>query len=181
MLIILSWLIYSVQFSSVAPSCPTLCDPMNCSTPGLLVQNQLPESTQTHVHRVGDAIQPSYFLMPSFPFAFNFPSIRVFSNELVLCIRCQSIGTLASALIFLHIQGWFPSGLTGLISLQSKGLSGVFSSPPSQKASVLQCSAFFMVQLSHPSMTTGKTIAMIIGILLAKWCLCLLPYCLGLS
>ena len=88
--------------------------------------------------------------MPSFPFAFIFPSIRVFSNELVLCIRCQSIGTLASALIFLSIQGWFPSGLTGLISLQSKGLSGVCSSPTSQKASVLQCSAFFMVQLSSP-------------------------------
>ena len=53
-----SW-VTSVQFSSVAQSCPTLCDPMNCSTPGLPVHHQLPEFTQTHVHRVGDAIQPS--------------------------------------------------------------------------------------------------------------------------
>ena len=51
---------YSVQFSSVAQSCPTLCDPMNCSTPGLPVHHQLPEFTQTHVHRVRDAIQPSH-------------------------------------------------------------------------------------------------------------------------
>ena len=56
------------QFSSVAQSCTTLCDPMNCSTPGLPVHNQLPESTQTHVHRVGDAIQPSHpLLSPSSP------------------------------------------------------------------------------------------------------------------
>ena len=113
--------------------------------------------------------------------ALIFLSIRVFSNDLVLCIRCQSIGTLASALIFPSIQGLFPSGLTGLISLKSKGLSRVFSSPTSQKAAVLPCTVFFMVQLSHPYMTTGKTIALTIWILLAKWCLCFLTYCLGLS
>ena len=56
-----------VQFSSVIQSCPTLCDPMNCSTPGLLVHHQLPEFTQTHVHRVGDAIQPSHPLLSSSP------------------------------------------------------------------------------------------------------------------
>jgi len=56
----LSMLIYSVQFSSVIQSCPTLCDPMNCNTPGLPVHHQLPEFNQTHVHRVGDAIQPSH-------------------------------------------------------------------------------------------------------------------------
>ena len=77
----------SVQFSSVAQSCPTLCDPMNRSTPGLPVHHQLPEFTQTHVHRVGDAIQPSYplsspSLLPPIP-----PSIRVFSNESTLCMR----------------------------------------------------------------------------------------------
>ena len=60
----------SVQFNSVTQSCPTLCDPMNCSTPGLLVQNQLPEFTQTHVHRFGDGIQPSYPLSSPSP-AFN--------------------------------------------------------------------------------------------------------------
>ena len=61
------------QFSSVAQSCPTLCDPMNCSTPGLPVHHQLPESTQTHVHRVGDAIQPSHPLSSPSPPALNLP------------------------------------------------------------------------------------------------------------
>ena len=63
--------ILSVQFSSVAQSCPTLCDPMNCSTPGLPVYHQLPEFTQTHVHRVGDAIQPSHPLSSPSPPAPN--------------------------------------------------------------------------------------------------------------
>jgi len=71
-----------VQFSSVAQSCPTLWNPMNCSTPGLPVHHQLREFTQTHVHRVGDAIYPSHPLLSSSP-----PSIRVFSNESTLCMR----------------------------------------------------------------------------------------------
>ena len=81
-----------LSVSSVAQSCPTLCDPVDCSMPGLPVHHQLPELTQTHVHQVGDAIQPSHphliissralLLLPSI-----FPSIRVFSNESVLCIR----------------------------------------------------------------------------------------------
>ena len=62
---------HTCQFSSVAQSCPTLCDPMNCSMPGLSVHHQLPESTQTHVHWVGDAIQPSYPLSSPSPPAFN--------------------------------------------------------------------------------------------------------------
>ena len=66
--------LHSVQFSSVAQSCPTLCDPMNCSTPGLPV-HQLPEFTQTHVHRVHDAIQPSHPLSSPSPPAPNLPSI----------------------------------------------------------------------------------------------------------
>ena len=73
--------ISSVQFSSVTQSCPTLCDPMDCSTPGLPVHCQFPEFTQTHVHRVSDAIQPSH---PDSPI---FLSIRVFSDESVLRIR----------------------------------------------------------------------------------------------
>ena len=62
---------YLLQFSSVTQSCPTLCDPMNCSTPGLPVHHQLPEPTQTHVHCVGDAIQPSHPLLSSFHSALN--------------------------------------------------------------------------------------------------------------
>ena len=81
----LAWpLLSHYQFSSGAQSCPTLCDPMNCSTPGLPVHHQLQEFTQTHVHQVSDAIQPSHplLLLPSIP-----PSIRVFSNESTLHIR----------------------------------------------------------------------------------------------
>ena len=78
---------YSVQFSSVAQSCPTLCNPMNCSTPGLPVHHQVPEFTQTHVHRVGDAsshliLCRPLLLLPSIP-----PSIRVFSHESTLRMR----------------------------------------------------------------------------------------------
>ena len=76
-----------VQFSSVAQSCPTLCDPMNHSTSGLPVHHQLPEFTQTHVHQVGDAIQPSHPLSSLLLLPPVTPSIRVFSNESTLCMR----------------------------------------------------------------------------------------------
>ena len=83
-----AFLVRAVQrkFSS-AQLCPTLCDPMNHSVPGLPVHQQLPESTQTHVHWVGDVIQPSHPLSSPFPPASIFPSIRVFSNESALYIR----------------------------------------------------------------------------------------------
>ena len=77
----------SVQFSSVTQSCPTLCDPMNHSTPGLPVHHQLPEFTQTRVHRVSDAIQPSPPLLSPSPPAPNPSQIRVFSNESPLHMR----------------------------------------------------------------------------------------------
>ena len=94
---------------------------------------------------------PSSFGFPSFPAAESFPVSWLFASG------SQSIG--ASASVFpMNIQGWFPLGLTGLISLQSKGLSRVFSSTTIWK--FLQHSVFFMVQLSHPYMTTGKTIAL---------------------
>ena len=76
-----------VKFSSVAQSCPTLCEPMNCSTPGLPVHHQLPKFTQTHVHRVSDAIQPSHPLSRLLFLSPIPPSIRVFSNESTLCMR----------------------------------------------------------------------------------------------
>ena len=76
-----------VQFSSVAQSCLTLCNTMNCIVPGLLVHHQLPESTQTHVHCVGDAIQPSHPLPSPTPPPLNLVPASVFSNESALCIR----------------------------------------------------------------------------------------------
>ena len=75
------------MFSSVTQSCPTPCDPMDCSTPGLPVHHQLPEFTQTHVHQVADDIQPSHPLSSPFLPTFNLPSIRVFSKKSVLRIR----------------------------------------------------------------------------------------------
>ena len=77
----------NVQFSSVIQLCLTLCDPMDCSTTGLLVHHQLPEFAQTHVHWVSDAIQPSHPLSSPFLPPSILPSVRVFSNELVLPIR----------------------------------------------------------------------------------------------
>ena len=76
-----------ICISSVTQSCPTLCIPMDCSTPGLPVHHQLPEFTQTHVHWVGDAIQPSHPLSSLLLSPSIFPNIRVFSNESAFCIR----------------------------------------------------------------------------------------------
>ena len=107
-----------------------------------------------------------------------FPRIRVFSNELAVCIRCQSIGTLASASVIpVSIQGWFPLGLTDLISLLSKGLSRVFSNTTIQKASCL---------LYGPTLTSVYDYwedhsLDSYGLLSAKWYLCFLIHCLGLS
>ena len=94
-----------------------------------------------------------------------FPSIRVFSNESVLQSGGQSIGVSASASALpMDIQDWFPLRWTGWISLQSRGILRVFSNT----TSILWCSTFFIVQLSHPYMTTGKTIALTRRALLAK-------------
>ena len=127
---------------------------MECSMPGFPVLYHLPELALTCVHWVSDAIQPSHPLSSPSP-ASIFPSNRVFSNESVLPIKCPKYSASASILP-VNIQDWFPLGLTGLISLQSKGLSRVFSNTTAQK---YRCSAFFMVQLSHLYMTTGKTIS----------------------
>ena len=116
-----------IAFSSCCSgikSFPILCDPMNCITPGFPVLHHLPEFAQTHVHWVGDAIQLSHLLLSPLLLPSIFPSIRVFSNEWALHISDQSTGASASASVFpMNIQGWFPLGLTDLISLQPKGLS----------------------------------------------------------
>ena len=152
---------FSVQFSSVTQSCPTLCDPMNCSTSGLPVHHQLPEFTQTHVHQVSDAIQPSHPLSsPSPPAPHSLPASESVPMSQLFAWGGQSTGVSALA-SFLpkNTQDWSPSEWTGWISLQSKGLSRVFSNTTVQrKASILRHSAFFTVQLAHPYMSTGKTI-----------------------
>ena len=126
--------IRSDQIRSVAQLCPTLCDPMNRSTPGLPVHHQLPEFTQTHVHRVSDDIQPYHPLSSSSPPAPIPPSIRVFSNESTLRMRWPKYWSFSFSIILpKKSQGWSPSEWTGWISLQSKGLSRVFSSTTVQK------------------------------------------------
>ena len=135
-----------VQFSSVAQSCPTLCNPMDCSTPGFPVHHQLPELTQTHVHWVGDAIQPSHSLSsPSLP-TFNLSQHQGLFTSQFFTSGGRSIGVSASASIFpKNSQDWSPLGWTGWISLQSKGLSRVFSNTTVQKHQ------FFSAQLSLQS------------------------------
>ena len=125
----------SLQFSSVAQWCPTLCNPMNWSTPGLHVHHQLPEFTQTHVHRVREAIQLSHPLSSPSPPAPNpsqHQSLFQWVNSSHEVAKSTGVSALASFLPK-KSQGWSPSEWTGWISSQSKGLSRVFSNTTVQK------------------------------------------------
>ena len=121
--ILLHWTFYipcTVQFSSVAQLCPTLCDHMDYSTPGLPVHRQLLEFTQTHVHWVGVAIQPSHPLSSPSHLTFNlsFPESGFFQMSQLFASGDQSIGVSASASVIpMNIQDWFPLGWTGWIYL----------------------------------------------------------------
>ena len=134
---------------------------MNRSTPGLPVHRQLPEFTQTHVRRVGDALQPSHPLCPLLLLPSFFPNIRVFSNESALRIKWPKYWSFSfnispsnehPGLIFFRMD-WLD-----LLAVQ--GILKSLLQHHSSKASILQCSAFFIVQLSHPYTTTEKTIAL---------------------
>ena len=134
----------SVQ--SVTQSCLTLCNPMNCSTPGLPVHHQLPEFTQTYVHRLSDAIQPSHPLSSPSPPAPNPSQHQSFPISQLFAWGDQSTGVSALASVLpKNIQGWSPLEWTGWISLQSKGLSRVFPNTTVQKHQ------FFGAQLSAQS------------------------------
>ena len=134
-----------------------LCDPMDCSKPAFPVLHHLPGLAQTHVHWVSDANQSPCPLAP-YPCLQSFLASGSFLMSQLFASCGQSIGSSASVLP-MNIQNWFHLGLTGLISLQSNGTLKSLFQHHSSKASILWCSAFFMVQLSHPYMTTGKTIA----------------------
>ena len=151
--------LYSVQFSSVAQSCLTLCDPMNRSTLGFPVHHQLPEFTQTHAHRVGDAIQPSHPLSSPSPAAPNpsqhqglFQGVNS-SHEMskVLEFQLQHPSNEYPGLIFM--MDW-------LDLLEVQGTLKSLLQHHSPKASVFRHSTFFTVLLSYPYMTTEKTIAL---------------------
>ena len=131
---------------------------MNSSTPSLPVHHQLPEFTQTHSHRVCDAFQPSHPLSSPFPPAPIPPSIRVFSNELTFRMRWPKYWSFSFSISPSNEHpGLISFRMNCLISLQFKGLSRAFSNTTVQ---ILRRPAFFTVQLSHPYMTTGKTIAL---------------------
>ena len=127
-------IILKLSVSSFTQSCRTLCDPMDCSMPGFPVHHQLLKLAQTHVHRVGDAIQPSHFCHPLLLPLSVFLSIKVFPMSQFFASCGQSIRASASASDPpINIQDWFPLGWTGWVPLLSKGLSGVFSNTTVQK------------------------------------------------
>ena len=147
------------QFSSVAQSWPTLFEPMDCCMPGFPVHHQLPELTQTLVHWVDNAIQPSYPL-PSLLLPSIFPSIGVFWNESAVRISWPKYWSFSfsispsnehSGLISFRVA-WFEV-------LVRQGILKCLLQHHSSKASLIQHTAFFIVQVSHPYMTTRKTIA----------------------
>ena len=130
-----------LQFRSATQ--PTLCDPMDYSMPGFPVHHQFLKFTQTHVYWVGDAIQPSHPLLSHSPPAFNLPALGSFLMCQFFKSGGQSVGVSASASVLpMNIQSWFPLGLTGLISLQSKGLSSLLQHH-GLKVPILRRSAMF--------------------------------------
>ena len=159
---------------SVTKSCPALCKPMDCSTPGPSVLHCLPELAQIHVHWVSDAIQPSHPLQSPSPIAFNL------SQHQGLIQWVGSLHLVTKVLVLQHqsvvpvsIQGWSPLGLTGLTSLLSKGLSRVFWSTSAQHS---------LWSSSHnQGWLLEKPRLWLWGSLLAKWCLCFLICSLVLS
>ena len=161
-----------VQFSSIQLTqlCPTPCDPKNCSTPGLSVHHQLLESTQTHVHRVGDAIQPSHPLSTPSPSALNL------SQHQGLFQWVSSLHQVAKVYWSFSFSISPSNEHPGLISfrmdwlelLAVQGTLKSFLQHHSSKASILWCSTFFIFQLSHLCMTTGKIIALTRGTFVGK-------------
>ena len=169
------------QFSSVAQLCPALCDPMDCSMPVFPVLHYLMEFAQIHVHWAGDTIQLLHPLPLSSPFAFSL------SQHEGLFWWVGSSHQVAKVLE-IKLQHQFFQWIFGLISFRidwfdllvvQENLKSLLQH--NSKAWILQGSAFFMVQFSHPHVTTGKTIAWTIWPLPVKWCLCFLIHYLSLS
>ena len=147
-----------LMFISVTRSCPILCNPMDCNMPGFPIHHQLLEFTQIHVHGVGDAIQPSHPLSSSSPPAF------ILSQNRGLFKRVSSSHNGSKVLEFKpqhqSLQRIFRNDFVRMDWLDLRVVSQESSPTPQFKASILRHTAFFIVQLSHPYMTTGKTIAL---------------------
>ena len=157
---------------------------MDCSTPGFPVHHQLLELAQTHVHRVNDAIQPPYLLSSPFPL----PAFYFFQHQGLIQWVSSSHQVVTVLEFQLEHQSVPFNEYSGLISLKidwfDLAVQGTLKSllqRHSSKTSILWRSAFFIVQLSHPYVTTGKTIALTRRTWSAKWCLCYLIRCLGWS
>ena len=168
---------------SVTNLCPTLCDPVNCSTLGVPVADHLLEFAQTHVRWVGHVIQQSHPLLSPVHLPSISPSLRVFFQWVGPPHQVAKVWNFSfsislsyeySGLISFRID-WFD-----LLAIQGT-LKSLSSTTVQKHQLILWCSAFLMVQLSHPYMTTGKIIGWLDGSLSAKWYLCFLIHCLGLS
>ena len=154
--LLISWLQSPDQFSSVQ-----FLQSLNCSMPDLPVHHQLPVFTQTHVHQVGDTIQPSPPLWSPSPLPIIPPSIRVFSNESALRMRWPKYWTFSFSISpSKEHPGLISFRMDWLDLLAVQGTLKNLLQYHSSKASILPRSALFKVQLSHPYMTTGKTIAL---------------------
>ena len=154
----------SVQFSSVTQSCLTLCDSRDCSTPGFPVPSPTPEACSNSCHAIQPSHPLSYPLLPSV-----FPSIRVFSYESVLLIRWPKYWSFSFSISpSSEYPGLISFRMDRLDLLAVQGTLKSLLQHHSSKASILQCSAFFIVQLSHPYLTTGKTIALTLQTLIGK-------------
>ena len=150
-------LLIGYHFCSATKLCLTLCGPKDCSTPGFPVLHQLLKLAQTHIHRVSDAIHlilcRPLLLLPSI-----FPSIRVFSNESILRIRWPMYWSFSFSISPSNeYSGLISFRMDWLDLLAVRGTLKSLLQHHSSKASILQRSAFFMVQLSHPYMITGKS------------------------
>ena len=156
------------QFSLVAQSCPTLCDPMNHNTPGHLVHHHLPQFTQTHMMPSSHLILcHPLLLLPPIP-----PSIKVFSNESALHMRWPKYWSFGFSISPSNEHPRLISfRMDWLDLLAVQGTLKSLLQHHSSKASIIWCSAFFTVQLSHPYMTIGKTIALTRWTFVGK-CLC---------
>ena len=158
-----------IKFSSVAQLYPTLCNPMECSTPDFPVHHQLPELTQMHIHSVSDAIQPSHplsflCLLPSI-----FPRIRVFSDRSVFHSRWPEYWSFSFSISpSCEYSGLISCRMDWLDLLSIRETLKSLLQHHNSKASVLWHSVFFIVQLSHPYMTTGKTMPLTIWTFVGK-------------
>ena len=149
--------IRSDQIRSVTQSCPTLCDPMNHSTPGLPVHHQLPEFTQTHIHRVSDAIQPSHPQLSPSPPAPNPSQHQSLSNESTLRMRWPKYWSFSFSIIpSKEIPGLISFRMDWLDLLADQGTLKSLLQHHSSKASILWHSAFFTLRLSFCVFTSPK-------------------------